>query len=120
MKTFLLDDEGDLEFDGQNNIKIVKDADEKQQSLKNRLGTGLGEWFLNGLMGLDMFAIFGKYDSDSDNRTRAAVVETLEQESRITSINSIDISFDGANRNLIINFDVVMDGEQISWTREAG
>lgn len=113
MKTFGLNDIGDLEFDGQNSIKMIEGNEEKLQSLKLLLGTNTGEWFLNIFHGLAYFDILGKKQINQDE-IRAAIYEALEQEERIDEVLSLNINFENNNRKLTINFSVRMDGQIVN------
>ncbi len=111
MKTLLLNDTGDLEFDGQNNLRTVEGPDEKLQSVRLLLGTNTGEWFLNLLHGLSYFELLGQ--KPSEELIRAAFLEAFEQEPRIEEVLELSFEFDRAQRHITVYFRVRMDGEEI-------
>ena len=114
MKTFLLNESGDLEFDGSRNIRMVDGADEKIQSVRLLIATNQGEWFLQTDFGLDYFAFLGQKWPDSEEETRAAFMEAFEQEPRITEVLSLGFEFLREERKLKVNFRLRMDGEEVA------
>ncbi len=115
MKTFEVDQHTqDLSFDGQNNLRMVEGREEALQSIRMLLSTNQGEWFLDLLHGLDMYEILGqKPNEETKLLARAAVMEALEQESRIQEILDLDISFDTQDRSAKISFRTQMEGEGV-------
>ncbi len=111
MKTLFLNAQGDLEFDGQNSLRMVEGPDEKQQSVRLLLQTNTGEWFLNLLHGLAYDQLQVK--NPNETAIRAAFLEAFQQESRIQEVISLEISFDRSARHLTVNFKVRMDEEDI-------
>ena len=118
MKTFLLNEQGDLEFDGSRNIKMVDGADEKIQSVRLLISTNMGEWFLNTNHGLDYFAFLGQKWPDSKEETRAALMEAFEQEPRIEEVLSLGFEYTREERKLKVNFRLRMDGEEVEGEAE--
>ena len=108
MKTLKLEN-GDLGFDGQNNLRMVEGIDEKKQAIHLLLSTNAGEWFLNTLHGLDYTQILG--EKPEEEQTRAAFLEAFEQEPRIEEMLQFNTDF--ANRRLTVNFNVRVEGEVI-------
>ncbi len=109
MKTFLINQEGDLEFDGQNNLRMVSGEGEKAQSLRLRLSTNQGEWFLNTGFGLD-YSVIQTKDPDLEE-VRAVILEALEQEERVEEVLSLEANL--ADRVLAVTFLVRMAGEDV-------
>lgn len=105
MKTFKIVD-GDLVFDGQNNLVIVEDIEEEAQSIERILTTNKNEWFLDVDFGLDYQAIQGK---GKDKESIAlAIIEAIHQDDRVEEIEYINIDFNRKNRNIKVDFRVKM------------
>lgn len=102
----------DLEFDGQNALKMVDGDDELLQSIREILRTNTGEWFLNLQHGLNRFGILGKkFDRE---RSIDIIYKAIYQESRIKTVNSIDLDYDRQARTLTVKFTAVKkDGNTI-------
>jgi len=111
MKTLLLNQDGDLEFDGQNSLKMVEGANEKLQAVQLLLQTNTGEWFLNTEHGLAYMSILGQ--KPDEELIRAAFMEAFQQEPRIEEVLSLDFEYDRAARHLTVNFRLRIDGEEI-------
>ena len=118
MKTFLLNESGDLEFDGSRNIRMVDGADEKIQSVRLLIATNTGEWFLNTEHGLDYFVFLGQKWPDSEEETRAAFMEAFEQEPRIEEVLSLSFEFLREERKLKVKFRLRMEGEEVEGETE--
>ena len=118
MKTFLLNESGDLQLDGQNNLKMVNGADEKLQSVRLLLSTNTGEWFLNTEHGLDYFAILGQKWPASKEEIRAAFMEAFEQEERIEEVLALNFEYIEKERKLKVKFRLRMDGEEVEGETE--
>ncbi len=111
MKTFYLNDDGDLAFDGQRNLRMVEEVEEKAQAVRLLLQTSRGEWFLNTEHGLDYMAILGKKPNGAE--IRAVIMEALKQEPRVEEVISLDIDYDRSKRHLSVYFKLRMEGEVI-------
>lgn len=111
MKTLYLNDNGNLEFDGQNSLRMVEGADEMRQSVRLLLQTNTGEWFLNTGHGLEYMSILGQ--KPNEELIRAAFMEAFQQEPRIEEVLSLDFEFDRLDRHLTVNFRLRMEGEVI-------
>ena len=118
MKTFYIDDTGDLHLDGQNNIKMVDGVEEKAQSVRLLIATNMGEWFLNTEHGLDYWAFLGEKWPDSEEETRAAFMEAFEQEPRIEEVLSLGFEFLREERKLKVKFRLRMEGEEVEGETE--
>ena len=104
MKSFKIVD-GDLQLDGQNNLRMVDGDDEFMQCITETLKTNAGEWFLNPLHGFDRFEILGeKYDQE---RAINALFAALMQEPRVDRVENIELEFDRANRRLSVKYAVI-------------
>ena len=118
MKTLRVDDDGDLQLDGQHSLRMVGGVDEKAQSVRILLGTNLDEWFLNKAHGLDYSIIQVKNPNMED--IRAALQEALQQEPRLEEIENIELDFDERERKLKVNLRLRMDGEILEEEAEVG
>lgn len=114
MRTYLLNESGDLEFDGSRNIKMVTEDDEKVQSVRLLLTTAMGEWFLNIRHGLDYWAFLGERWPGVEEETRAVFMEAFEQEPRIEEVLSIGFEFLLEERKLKVRFRIRMDDTEIT------
>lgn len=114
MFTFAIDPiTNDLAFDGQNNILLVSDNDEQTQAVRMLLSTSTNEWFLNLLFGLAYPYLQVK--NPNENRIRAEIYKALKQETRIQSVDSVNVEFNSSARNLTITISLTMnDGNTVS------
>ncbi len=111
MKTFRLDQYGDVVIKD-NQIELVEGLDLVVQTLKQVLGTNLGEWFGDEEEGIDFYAILTKnpnYDLVQDTIETAVqkVAESLEIE-----LETDNFIFDLNGRNLTIAFTLTMNGAE--------
>ncbi len=118
MKTFKLNESGDLEFDGQNSIRMVEGPGEKIQSVRLLISTNQGEWFLNTGHGLDYFVILGQKWPASKEEIRAAFMEAFEQEERIEEVLALNFEYIEKERKLKVKFRLRMDGEEVEGETE--
>lgn len=102
MKSFYLNNEGDLEFDQLNNIKMVADKKEVEQRTRLSLSTNRGEWFLNLKFGIPWVKLLGQKNNQED--IRYELIKTLSQDSAIKAVDWVDFDYDYANRNLTVSF----------------
>jgi phage baseplate assembly protein W len=103
MYTFKIDEStNDLKFDGSNNLELVSNEDEVNQSTRILLNTRKGEWFLNEIFGLD-FEPFQNKEVDEEE-IRLAIFEALEYDERISEITELNVSFNNITRALTVNF----------------
>ena len=113
LKTFGFDLYNDINFDGENNLVMIDSIDEAEQSLIHHLMTRQGEWFLNTRHGLRYDAFLGQKYDRAIEATRAAFLECLNQEPRVQEVLNLDLSFDGTDRTMTVNFSVRMDNRII-------
>ena len=119
METFELED-GDIGFDGQNDIKMVKGGEEQEQTLKELLSTNRGEWYFNAPTGVEYDVMLGeKYTPELEPFVRVAILDALASESRVTGVRDISIEYSAENRRLTIYVTVEMDGELVMTEVEA-
>ena len=104
MDNFKLVD-GDIVFDGQNNISMVSDNDELLQSIEEILNTNAGEWFLDDENGFARFEVLGqKFDEDTAIN---AISTAIFQNEQVGSIENITVDFDGKSRKLTVTFEII-------------
>ena len=107
MYTLKLDsDTNDLMFDGQNNLSLVSDENEENQSLRAILSTNKGEWFLNSDIGID-YTLLQVKNPDLD-LIKQEIYSAIMQEGRVSSVDSLEVSFDSSKRKLSISFSATM------------
>lgn len=102
---------GDLVFDGQNNLVMVEGRDEEAQSIERILTTNVNEWFLNIFHGLDYSQIQGK-GKDKEG-IRLALTEAIHQDNRVKNIEYINTDIDRLNRSLKVNCEIEMESGEI-------
>lgn len=98
MRTFKLDETGDLMFDGLDFVEIA-DTEEVMQSLKTRLQIRLNEFFLDEFIGLSWENIFSKQFVESN--FFADIIDCLSQDDRVRSIDTISYAIE--DRKLYTN-----------------
>lgn len=105
----------DIRLDTQQRVAVVSDADEKAQTIRLLLSTFRGEWAANPVHGVEHWTYLGQpyHPQKTPALARAVIRDALLQEPRISEVVSVDISFDRADRNLVITIRVIMDGEEI-------
>ncbi len=114
MLTLRFDLFNDVHLDGDMNLVMVDGDDEKIQSVKNLLSCRMGEWFLNTRHGLDYFAFLGERFDRRQEIIRAVFLDCLSQEKRISRVEDLELSFDNVNRQMRVDFRVIMDGQEIA------
>lgn len=111
MKTFKLDQDGDVVI-VDNQIQLAEGIELVVQTLRQVLGTNLGEWFGDEEEGIDFYVIFTKnpnYDLVQDT-IETAVQKTAE--SLEVELETDNFTFDLNGRNLTIAFTLTMNGEE--------
>ncbi len=116
--TLLLNDGGDLELDGEQNLVLVVGAEEINQNIRLLLSTAQGEWFLNTNHGTDYAAILGENWPEIEDIVRHIITEGLKQESRIKEIIELNLDFSYETRILNIQFTVDIKEEIITGSAE--
>lgn len=113
MKTLFIDPETrDLAFDLDNSLVMVEDQEEEKQSLRQLVGTNLGEWFLNESgHGLRYNQIQVK-NPDADVIAHE-VRQSLAQEPRAKEVLAVDVAFDRQKRHLEISYRVRMESGNV-------
>jgi len=103
MKTLQLID-GDLVVSGGRFVEI-SGASACRQRIELSIRLDQGSWFLNPDAGIDWWGIYdAKYVSD--RLIRAEVERVLLADEEVTSIESLDVSFDNELRKITIKFKV--------------
>ena len=114
MKTFKLDQDGDVVIKD-NKIEYVEGIEIIAQTIKQVLGTNLGEWFNDEEEGIDRYVILTKnpnYDliQDTINTAVQQVADSLE-----VKLETDDFTFNKMGRELTITFLLVVNkGESTS------
>ena len=112
MKGFMLDEKGDVVIKN-NDIKLTDGKELIAQTVKQIIGTNLGEWFLNKDEGIDRYALLTKnpnYDEIRDN-IRSALLQ-VDDTFEITSFEHSE-----EKRKLTIKFTATnSNGETIGMT----
>lgn len=97
MTDFLLDDDGDLALvDGQ--IVLVDGIAEVRQSLQQSLRFLKGEWFLDERMGIPYREL--KEKSSDLSLFRTVVTKVARDVAGVQEVLGLELSFDGATREL--------------------
>jgi hypothetical protein len=111
MKTFKIED-GDILFDGQNNIAMTYGKNEEVQSIERVLTTNLNEWFLNAEHGFDYSVVQTKQVDEEG--IRLEIIRAISQDPRVQEVEEINLQFERQNRKLNINFKVKMQDGTIN------
>lgn len=94
MKNFLLDSAGDVVIKG-NRIQMVDGNDLKAQTIRQVIGTNLGEWFGNAEEGMDFSLLLTK------NPDPEMIQDAIQ-----TAIHQVDENID------ITDFNLTMEGRE--------
>lgn len=92
----------DLEFDGQNSLKMIADDDELAQAARIKMTTNLKEWFLNPDDGFERFVVLGK--NVEHDRVIDAIYAALLQIERIARVEDVKIEIDRKNRKAKVDY----------------
>ena len=111
MKTFKLNDSGDLEFDGVNNLRMIDGIDEVRQRLRLTIKTNRGEWFLNKRFGYPWFDLLSNNESETEYRKE--LIKVLNNDFAIDEIVEINLNRILEERKLEIEFVVIVDDERL-------
>lgn len=103
---------GDLDLDGQNNIRMIEGDDELVQCVMIAMRTNKGEWFLNPDHGFNRSVVQTKrYD---EAMVSDEVYEAVLQEDRIVTIDELKFDYDRQTRQLKVDFKFSKeDGEMV-------
>ena len=118
MKSVLLNDNGDIEFDESGYLKMVEDTDEVLQRNKIALSINQGEWIFNINLGIPWIEYMRDKFKDVDEYVKE--VETkLNTDEDIEEITNIDAEYDRGRRILTIEFEGrLINGDR--FTEEVG
>jgi len=101
----LLIRDGDIVIeDGE--LQLVEGEDEVAQCVDVALNTNQGEWFFNPNMGIDYSKVLGK---STDAEARNTVIQGISQETRIDTIDELNINTNRADRTREISFKASSD-----------
>ncbi|WP_240415034.1 DUF2634 domain-containing protein [Paenibacillus periandrae] len=101
MRTLKLTD-GDLVFTN-GTMQLVDGNEEIAQAVRIELLTFKKEWFLDSRMGVDYYGVILMKQPNYE-AIRAELVQAILREPRIRSVDSLDVDFDRAARNLKVTF----------------
>lgn len=119
-RTILLDNKGDLQFDGSGKLVMtITDAEKREQDIKIYMKTILGEDIFNREMGFDI--ISAKEAPFSPARIEYEIRKTIKQyqnradrPNRIKEISSIVIGEPNVDRSVEVSVNVVTDTNTVS------
>lgn len=111
MKNLYLTDNGDLAFDGQNNIRMAVDDEELTQEIRLSFQENRGEYFLTPDDGFPRYDILGqKFDRE---RAIDAGYEVLLRNPRIDSVLDMEVVFDREKRKATYTFTAIKSSGEI-------
>lgn len=117
MKTLYLNDTGDIELDNLYNLKLVEADEEARQRNRLTLTTRKEEWFLNLQFGIPWMELLGK--KVTLDEIKQEIINALEADDAIESIDSIELDFDNAQRDLQIDIEgTLSNGNDFQQTLE--
>lgn len=87
-------------------LPLVRGVDLIRQRLKQRLLTIIGEWFLDGDIGLPWFDELAQ-KGVSDARVSALVLRAISETEGVQEVVSFDLDLNRRTRRLVINFRVI-------------
>ena len=111
MKTLKLNDSGDLEFDGVNNLRMVDGVEEVRQRLRLTIKTNRGEWFLNKRFGYPWFDLLSENKPETEYRKE--LIKVLNNDPAVDEIVEINLNRILEERKLEIEFVVIVDDERL-------
>lgn len=103
MKTFKLENGDRIITNGV--AETISNGECLAQRLKNAIRLDKSSWFLSPDKGVEWLEIFGS-KSVSARAIYTKIRDILEADSEVSSINSLDISFDRSERNMSVAFSV--------------
>lgn len=104
MKGFKLNESGQFEFDGQNDIVMVSGDDDLVQSVRHIITTNFGEWFLNPTIGWARFDALGQ-KLNREMIISGVTTAVLDAVPEVSSLEDFEISWAG-ERSLSIKFNL--------------
>lgn len=93
-------------------IALVEDQDELKQTIYIGMQTNIGEWFLDPRIGLDQSIFYGKNINEEEMRDEVA--RGVSQESRVQSVDSVEILNDTKERTVSVKFTCTANDDEIS------
>lgn len=103
MKTFKLEQGDRVITNGR--AEVISDGECLAQRLQNAIRLDKDSWFLSPGKGTEWLEIFGN-KSVSARAIYTRIKNIIEADSEVTSINSIDVSNNRADRSLSVTFSV--------------
>lgn len=87
-------DDGDIQFSSGQDFLVVTGRTNLRQAIRNRINTFLGEYYITAY-GSELNKVVGKpRDNTTLVRMRGFIIEALKQEPRISTVDSVKLSFD--------------------------
>ena len=111
MKTLQLNDSGDLEFDGVNNLRMVDGVEEVRQRLRLTIKTNRDEWFLNKRFGYPWFDLLSGNEPETEYRKE--LIKVLNNDPAVDEVVEINLNRILKERKLEIEFVVIVDDERL-------
>jgi len=109
-KTLKIEDTGDLSIVN-NSLNIINnDENELKQYIRTILSTKKEEFFLDTSFGLSHNYIIGK--NYNIEQAKIDITEAILKDTRMATVNSVNITTDTINRIIIINFTATTKTEE--------
>lgn len=109
IKTLLLQN-NDLAFEN-NNFRIVSGSNQIMQSIKTRLKTYLGEWFLDSTIGVPYLQEL-LVKGTSISRVDSVIQQKILSTEGVQELRTYDSSYDNESRVFSVTFGVRVDGSE--------
>jgi phage baseplate assembly protein W len=110
MKSLLLNQDGDLELDQFESVKVVEGSEEIKQQIKILLGTNRGEFFLDLNFGIPWLEWFR--GEISEEEIRQEIVNQINDIEGVKEVEEINFDLVKESRKSIINFKVRLESEE--------
>lgn len=107
MRDIKLNNQGDIEINSMNDIRMIDSIEEISQRLRHSLITEMKEWFLDldfGIPWIDMLQ-----EKTEPEVYRKEVLKVLKSDQAVKKVLYINTEFDRQNRYLEIDFKVQLD-----------
>lgn len=103
MKSVYLDENGDVEFDVNGNLKLINGVEEILQRNKIALSINEGEWIFNINLGIPWVKFMQDKNRDFEDYERELKLE-LDKDKDIDQIDDVTSSYDREKRLLKLKF----------------
>ncbi len=104
-----------------NELVLIDGSEEIAQLVQQRVGTFLGEWFLDSSIGVPYFQQILKKNPDPAV-IDAVLKKTISQTDGLLELTAMDIDIDAATRTLTVEFSALVedDPNEITFTVRVG